>query len=145
MQIYMVDVPQGHQTEIETLLLNRQYIEVETRFKDVRVVINDDLQTIVVVSQELLDYRCSLPDVELNGTGGKLAYVFAESRLCKNRLLDGTTLFSFGNIFGHNSVLCGARFTDFLASPQCAQMLGRRIKNLVLSATQPQMKVVSFE
>jgi len=145
MQIYMVDVPQDIETEIKTLILNRQYTEVETRFKNVRLVINDDLQTIVAVSQELLEYRCSLPDVELNGTGGKLVYVFAESRLCKNRLLDGTTLISFGNIFGFNSVLCGARFAEFLASPQCAQMLGRRIKNVVLSATHPQIKVVSFE
>lgn len=144
----MCGKPQEQETEIKTMLLNRQYTEVETRFKDVRVVINDDLSTVVAVARDLLEFRCSLPDVMLsgmqNGTETRV-YLIVESRLCKNRLLDGTTLFSFGNLFGNNSILCGPRFAEFLTSPQCAQMVGRCIKNLVLCAKDPQMKVVSFE
>lgn len=148
MEIIFMSSSLTEEAEIKRMLQARSpcYVDVETRFKHIRLVFIDWLSTIYVITKELLEQRISLPDVMLNfGCNIPEPVLIRESRLCKYRLLDGTTLLTFGNLFAWNAILLGPRFADFKSSPQFAQMVNRNLKNLVLDTRAYQMNVVSWE
>jgi hypothetical protein len=110
--------------------------------RDVRIIISD-LKFIYATEIDVYNKRMQMSDVML-GLPISMQITLLNTCIHENNTRDGIK-YTFGNIYGANSVLCGARFSTLISEDIFKSLVGKKLKNVILNLVEGQYRLTNYE
>ena len=108
----------------------------------IRVIVADN-QFVYATEIDVYNFRMSLVDVMLGMPTSRMITLH-ETRIRTNQTIDGI-FYTWGNIYGGSSILCGNKFTKLMASSTFKNIIGQGLKNVKLELINDQYELTHHE
>ena len=109
---------------------------------DVRVIVSDS-KFIYVTDINTYEFRMGVCDIML-GMPPAETITLTETRIHTNETIDGIK-YTWGNIYGANSILCGKKFLELVSTDTFKNIIGMGLKNVILRFSEGQYKLMKYE